>query len=131
MISAEVSIDLPLFTAHRQNPLLAARISEVAALDDERADMLRSHTADLERDIADYQRRERQHQRIVTAGLPLAEQALALAYRGYGASTTSLAELLEARRARAETRLRALDLRAATLEAAAQLYFTYEGGEHD
>ena len=131
MVSAQVSVDLPLFSARRQDPLIAARTADLAALADEWTGMLRAHVAEFERDIADYQRLQRQRQRIEAQGLPLAQQTLALAYQAYAAGSGSLAELLAARRALASTRFDALNLHAASLTAAAQLYFRYEGGEHD
>ncbi len=131
MVSAQVSVDLPLFSARRQDPLIAARAADVDALTDERIGMLRAHQAELERDIADYQRLQRQSHRIDTQGLPLAQQALDLAYQAYAAGNGSLADLLAARRALAAARFDALNLNAARITAAAQLYFRYEGGEHD
>lgn len=131
MVSAQVSVDLPLFSARRQDPLIAARAADITALADERAGMLRAHEAELERDIADYQRLQRQRQRMEAQGLQLAQQALDLAYQAYAAGSGSLADLLAARRALATTRFDALNLHAASITAAAQLYFRYEGGEHD
>lgn len=131
MVSAELSVDLPLFSAHRQDPLIAARADEVAALDDERTAMLRTHESELEQALADYQRLERQAQRMQTQRLPLARQALDLAYQAYAAGSGTLTELLDARRTLASSRFDALNLDAARLSAAAQLYFRYEGGEHD
>jgi len=131
MVSAQLSVDLPLFSAHRQDPLIAARADEVTALDDELSALLRSHAAELEQDVADYQRLQRQAHRARSQGLPLAQQTLDLAYQAYGAGNGSLADLLEARCALASARFDALNLDAARLGAAAQLYFRYEGGEHD
>ena len=111
--------------------MIAARADEVTALDDELSALLRSHAAELEQDVADYQRLQRQAHRARSQGLPLAQQTLDLAYQAYGAGNGSLADLLEARRALASARFDALNLDAARLGAAAQLYFRYEGGEHD
>lgn len=127
MVSAQVSVDLPLFSARRQDPLIAARTADLAALADEWTGMLRAHVAEFERDIADYQRLQGQRQRIEAQGLPLAQQALALAYQAYAAGSGSLAELLAARRALASTRFDALNLHAASLTAAAQPLFTLRG----
>jgi cobalt-zinc-cadmium efflux system outer membrane protein len=71
------------------------------------------HEAELERDLADYQRLAQQRQRMRDARLPLAEQALSLAYRAYAAGEASLAELLAARRELANLRFDALNLDAA------------------
>jgi len=131
MVSAEVSVDLPFFSARRQDPMIAARAEDVAAIDDERIAMLRAHEAELERDIADYERLQSQRSRMLDQRLPLARQALDLTYRAYAAGSGSLVEPLDARRALAEFRFEALDLEAASTIAAAQLYFRYEGGEHD
>ncbi|MCC6710324.1 MAG: TolC family protein [Gammaproteobacteria bacterium] len=131
MISAEVSVDLPLFSARRQDPVIAARAADVEALNDDLAAALRSHEAELEQGLADYQRFTQQSKRMHGQRLPLAEQALSLAYQAYAAGSGTLAELLAARRERAALRFEALNLEAETLRAAAQLHFRYEGGDHD
>ena len=111
--------------------MIAARAEDVAALDDERSGMLRAHQAQFDSDIADYERLQRQRKRMDMQRLPLTQQALDLAYRAYAAGSGTLAELLDARRELAATRLAAVNLHAASLAAAAQLYFRYEGGQHD
>lgn len=131
MISAEVSVDLPLFSARRQDPVIAARAADVAALNDDLAAALRSHAAELEQGLADYQRFTQQSKRMHAQRLPLAEQALSLAYQAYAAGSGTLAELLAARRERTALRFEALNLEAERLRAAAQLHFRYEGGDHD
>ena len=131
MVSAELTVDLPLFSARRQDPLIAARAAEVAALDDERNAMLRAHEAELEAALADYQRLDRQSARMREQRLPLLEQSRALAYQAYAAGSGSLADLLEARRLVASTRFDALNLEAARSRAAAQLHFRFEGDDHE
>jgi outer membrane protein, heavy metal efflux system len=56
MASVQVKFDLPVFAGSRQDPKIAARRAERAALDDERESTLREHAAMTEADVADYQR---------------------------------------------------------------------------
>ncbi|MSR13642.1 MAG: hypothetical protein EXR86_03580 [Gammaproteobacteria bacterium] len=131
MISAEVSIDLPLFAEHRQDPLIAARLQDLAALEAERAQMLRDHAAALERGLVRHARDRQRLVRYQTQRLPLAKRRATLAAAAYAAGSIDLETLLDTRGTLIETRLELLDATAAVTLSAADLYYTYEGGEHD
>ncbi len=126
MVSAEISIDLPLFGASRQDPLIVARARELAAVDAERDLMLRDHRAELERDLADYEAAMRRQRRIENQILPLAEQRVDLEETAYAGGRGDLAAVLAARRDRAATRLEALAAAEAAARLAAVLHYSYE-----
>ena len=131
MVSAQVTVDLPFWSARRQAPEIAARAAELEAVDAEAQDAARAHHAELERDLADYTRLARQRDRQRDAALPLAAQALDLAYAGYATGDASLADVLAARRTLAEARFALLDLEAAVLAASVTLHFLNEADDHE
>lgn len=128
MMTLQVSFDLPLFSATRQDPKIAARRAQVRQLEAERAAMTREYEQRLESDLAEYLRLQRALERSTATLLPLAEEKVRLALAGYRAGTLDLEQLLGARQQRVEARLRQIDLQGSLAQLAARLYFTYEEG---
>ncbi|MBT1082309.1 TolC family protein [Pseudomonas aeruginosa] len=128
MMTLQVSFDLPLFSATRQDPKIAARRAQVRQLEAERAAMTREYEQRLESDLAEYLRLQRALKRSTATLLPLAEEKVRLALAGYRAGTLDLEQLLGARQQRVEARLRQIDLQGSLAQLAARLYFTYEEG---
>ncbi len=128
MVSAQVTIGLPLFSGSRQDPLIAAKRHALGRVDAERETMLRDHVARLEADLADEQSLQRQLMRLKTTGLSLAQQKVDLQLASYQAGTGDLNSVLAARRELVETRLRSIDLETRHAAIAASLYFAYGEG---
>jgi len=131
MAMAQISFDLPLFAASRQNPMIAARQAERMALDAEREASTREHAAMLETDFAEYQRLLRAETRINTILLPLAEEKTALALAAWRGGKGSLIEVIAARRERIETLLNAIVLTGERQQMAARLHYAYDGPADD
>ncbi|MFZ5697597.1 MAG: TolC family protein [Pseudomonadota bacterium] len=110
MVSAEVSIDLPLWKASRQGPTIAARRHDLERTDAEREDAIRRHRADLNSDLALLDALDSQHERLHARSVPLAEQRTALALANYQTGTGDIVAVFAARREMLELRLRGLDL---------------------
>lgn len=125
MVSVQVSFQLPLFTGSRQDPMIAARQAEVRQLEDEQEAALREHTAQLETDLAEYQRLQRAVTRSRETLLPLAEDRVRLALADYRAGKSTLSEVLAARRQRVDARLQNIDLQGQLAATAARLHFAY------
>jgi len=125
MVSLEFGFDLPLFTERRQDPRIAAKQAERIGLAAERESMLRSHTEELERDLAEYERLERISNRQRDALLPLLETKLNLLLTSYGAGQSSLAELVFARAERQAAHLQLIELEGQRSLAAARLHFIF------
>lgn len=85
MVSLQFRVGLPLFAAHRQDPLIASKQAALEQLRAEREDALRMHTATLRKNLATWRSARERVQRYQRELLPLvddrAEAALA-AYRG-------------------------------------------------
>jgi hypothetical protein len=114
-----------VFPGARQDPRIAARRAERAALDAERVAVFREHRAELEADLADYQRLSQALRRQREVLLPLAEEKVALALAAWRGNRASLADLIAARRERIEAELRAIALEGERLQLAARLRYAY------
>lgn len=125
MVSLQVSVDLPLFTASRQNPQIAAKRAERLALDGERETTRREHAAELEMQLAEHQRLSnaitRQHEVIV----PLAGEKVTLALAAWRGGKGTLTELIAARSERINSELKAIALEGEQRQLAARLHYAY------
>ena len=125
MVSFGFSFDLPIFSARRQDPLIAAKQAERVGLEAEREDLLRRHTEELERDLAEYERLNRAWVRQRDALLPLLASKLDLLQAGYSADKASLTEVMAARAERRAAQLQLIELEGQRSMAAARLHFGY------
>ena len=111
-VSAQLSFDLPLSPATRQQPLIRARQKEVERIDAEREDVLRRQTQELETLLGELGELDRKLDRLTQQAMPLASERAALTLSAYQSGRDKLAAVLEARKQQTETGLRALDLQA-------------------
>jgi outer membrane protein, heavy metal efflux system len=125
MVSAEFSFDLPVFAASRQDPRIAEKQAERVGLEAEREDMLRQHTEELERDLAEYERLERMANRQRDALLPLLASKLDLLLASYRAGKAGLAEVIAVRAESQAAQLQLIELEGQLSMAAARLHFVY------
>lgn len=125
MVSLGVTFDLPIFATRRQDPLIAAKQAERVGLEAEREDLLRRHTEELERDLAEYARLDRAVTRQREALLPLLASKLNLLQAGYSAGKASLTEVIAARLESRAAQLQLIELEGQRSMAAARLHFGY------
>lgn len=125
MVSVQFSFDLPLFSASRQDPKIAAKRAELLRLEAEREALTRDHTQQLDDDLAEYQRLDRALQRSRQTLVPLAEEKVRLALADYRAGRGELMALVAARRELIETRLKQIDFEQQRAQTSARLYFAY------
>ena len=129
MVSVGFTFDLPIFAARRQDPLIAAKQAERVGLEAEREDLLRRHTEELERDLAEYERLNRAVTRQRDALLPLLASKLNLLQAGYSADKVTLTDIMSARLESRTVQLQLIELEGQRSLAAARLHFGY--GEDD
>ena len=130
MVSLELSIDLPLFGRHRQDPAIAAKRAERAALKAEREGLWREHVQALESELAEYQRLDQAYRRNQNQWLPLAREKESLALAAYRGGRGRLTELVAARRARFELELDGVALAGKRAAAGAALHYVSAAVPH-
>lgn len=125
MVSAGVTVSLPLFARRRQDPLIAARIAEAGAALAEREDARRALRAELEAGLADHAMHHEQLERARSTLLPLARQQSDLETASYAAGRASLADVIAARTQLVEAELLVIDREVEVALDAARLVLTY------
>lgn len=122
-LSAEISIDIPLWKATRQGPTIAARKHNIERTDAEQEEAIRSHQTQLDSDLALLNALDRQRERLYAQSVPLAEQRTALALARYQTGIGDIAAVFAARRETHELRIRGLDLDEKHLTLSAGLHY--------
>ena len=125
MVSAGVTVSLPLFARARQDPVIAARAAEVGRARLEREDARRALAAALERDLADHDMHHQQWRRSVDVLVPTAEQRGHLEVASYGAGRAGFDDVMEALTGLAETKLEALEREARVARDGVRIVLTY------
>ena len=109
MVSAGVTVRLPLFAARRLDPLIAARAADASRVLAERETARRALAASLEADLADQAMRREQWLRTRDIVLPAAKQQADLETASYAAGRAGLSEILDAFTRLAEAQLASIE----------------------
>src|SRR3546814_19488456 len=96
MVSAGVTMSLPMFTRNRQVPMIGASSATAAAALAEQEDMRRALAADLEAGIADHVMHHEQWMRARDTLLPLARKKADLETASYSAGRAGLLDVIQA-----------------------------------
>ncbi len=125
LVSFVVGVDLPLFTANRQDKRLASKLASVERAEQIRLDRYQSLRAELETAYADWQSANARIAHFEKDILPLASRRSESALASYGSDRASYGRVLEARRAETEARLQWLAQQVARARALVQIrYFS-------
>ncbi|OYW46388.1 MAG: transporter [Sphingomonadales bacterium 32-68-7] len=127
MVSAGVTVSLPLFTARRQNPTIAARQADAQAVLARREDLRRSLAADLEASLADHAMHHDQWERARDTLLPLARQHADLEIASYAAGRASVQDVIAVRTAGVQAELLVLEREAEVMRDAVRINLTFGG----
>lgn len=117
-ISVQVGVDLPLFTANRQDRRLAARLAGINRAEQMVADRRRALESELAIAYVDWHSATERLAHYESDIIPLAKRRAESAMLAYGTDRASYGRVLETRRAVLEARLQALEQRAAQARAA-------------
>ena len=128
LVSFQVDVDLPVFSAKRQDRRLAARLAEVNQAAEQQEDKHRMLRADLDTALAERQLATERMRRFDQDILPLQDSAEAAALAEYRSGKGAWSRVLDARRELLETRLQWLAQRAAGARADVQLRYLIGGG---
>ena len=125
MVSAGVTVSLPLFARGRQDPLIAARVSDVSRVRLQREDARRALLAALERELADHYMHHQQWKRSIQVLVPAAEQRGHLEVSSYASGRADFGDVMMALTDLADTKLLALEREAMTARDGARIVLTY------
>ncbi len=125
MVSARVTLSLPIRQGQRQGPLVDARGADATRARFDREAARRQLLAALEADLADHRMHHEVWMRARDSRLPLAQRRADLETGSYAAGTAGLPEVLAAFTTLADTRLDVLDKEAETLRDAVRINITY------
>jgi outer membrane protein TolC len=123
MATLELTVPLQIRRAYRQDPKLAAKLAEASQAKAERDDMLREHAADIAAAIDAWENTRERRNRYRTTIIPLAADRTVAARAAYQGGKATLTELLSARHAEIDIRLKAIELEATAARLWAQLAF--------
>jgi cobalt-zinc-cadmium efflux system outer membrane protein len=125
MVSIGVAIDLPLFSKHRQDPLITARAQEAQSARLEREAAEREFRARLQSELAMHRALQERSIRANETLIPLAKQRAELDRASYAAGRIDLGTALEATFALAEAEIDAVDREAALVRDGIRINLTY------
>jgi outer membrane protein, heavy metal efflux system len=125
MVSAGITVSLPLFARTRQEPLIAARLADVTRARVEREDARRALAAALDSDLADHVMHHDQWTRSAKVLVPAAEQRAHLELESYAAGRADFGDVMGALTGLAETKLQALEREAMVTRDGARIVLTY------
>jgi len=95
-LSAGVSIDLPLFTANRQDKRLLAKEHSYQSLKDKRVEMLRKLVADLQQEVANEEQLKKRHTLYNNLLLPQTKQQTQASLLAYQSDRGNFADVMRA-----------------------------------
>lgn len=125
MVSARVTVSLPLRKEQRQGPVIDARSADAGRARVDREVARRRLAAELDSDLATLRMREELRARARDGVLPLALRRADLATASYAAGTAGLPDVLAALTALADAKLDLLDKEADALREAVRINITY------
>jgi cobalt-zinc-cadmium efflux system outer membrane protein len=125
MVSAGVTVSLPLFAKRRQDPTIAASLASEGSALAQREDVRRALRGDLEAGLADHAMHHQQWVRARDTLLPLARQRGDLEIASYSAGRATLIDVIAARTMFADAAIQALEREALVARDGARLVLTY------
>jgi cobalt-zinc-cadmium efflux system outer membrane protein len=125
MVTAGVTVSLPLFASTRQDPVIAARVQTMAGVRSQKEAARRELQASLAADLADHAMHHDRLHRAQQTLVPLAQRRSDLETTSYAAGTAGLSDALAAQLALAEAHIDALDREADVARDGVRITLTY------
>jgi cobalt-zinc-cadmium efflux system outer membrane protein len=125
MVSARVTVPLPLWKGQRQGPVIEARSADASRARVDRETARRQLAAELDSDLASWRMRRELWTRARESRLPLALRRADLETASYAAGTAGLPDVLAAFTGLADAKLDLLDKEADALREAVRINITY------
>ena len=125
LLSAGVTVSLPLFPGSRQEPIVAARLADRNRIRAGIEDARRALRAALDADLADHAMHHEQWRRAVDILVPTAEQRSHLELSSYAAGRAGYDDVRQALTDLADAKLTALEREASVARDGARIILTY------
>ena len=125
MVSIGVNIPLPLFPQQRQDRGIAASQAQLAQTETLLQDALRQHQAELRSNFEEWRSLRRRAQSLQRALVPLVDDRIAQTLASYAGGNSTLAQVLEARRAAVDARMQVVLLERDAARAWAKVNFQF------
>jgi outer membrane protein TolC len=109
-IGVQLSVDLPIFTANRQDRRLAAKLKQQDRAEQQRDDLWRQQEAQARQSLANWQHLQERLARYDREILPQSAQRIEAARLAWQSGQGQLVNVLEARRVDLENRMKRLEL---------------------
>lgn len=126
MIGVQLTTELPVFSKKRSGPLIQAALAEQNRITADQEVKYREYLTLLDEGLSDLDALDQQINRTMQKSIPLAKQKVNLQLASYQAGKTNLTNIIAARQALLEQRLRLIDLQQQQAVTKAQLYFAFE-----
>jgi len=126
MIGVQLTTELPVFSKRRSSPLIQAALAEQNRIIADQEVQYREHLTMLDDGLSDLDALDQQIRRAMQTSIPLAKQKVGLQLASYQAGKSNLSNVIAARQALLEQRLRLIDLQQQQAVTKAQLYFAFE-----
>lgn len=126
MIGVQLTTELPVFSKKRSGPLIQAALAEQNQITADQEVKYREYLTLLDEGLSDLDALDQQINRTMQKSIPLAKQKVNLQLASYQAGKTNLTNIIAARQALLEQRLRLIDLQQQQAVTKAQLYFAFE-----
>jgi cobalt-zinc-cadmium efflux system outer membrane protein len=110
MVSLEFRVGLPVFASHRQDPVIAARNAQLHRVESEREAELRMHSAEIVRELANWETAQARLETYQHELVPLAEARVRAALAAFESAQTPIRPVLEARAAAVDVQVQALEI---------------------
>lgn len=127
MASLEFSLPLQINRADRQDRELAAKLAEASKAKAEREEMLRTHVAEIDAMIDEWDSARQRRERYAKEIIPLATDRTTMTNAAYRGGKAKLADVLAARRNEVDVRFQALQIEARAARLWAELRFIAPG----
>jgi cobalt-zinc-cadmium efflux system outer membrane protein len=129
MVSLEFHVGLPIFSRHRQDPVIAGRLAKVRAREAERDSEVRMHVVEVRTAYAQWRRGRERLQNYATELLPLAHDRSRAAIASYGSGRGELRGAIDALTQEINAQLDYVQLEGSVASAWTLLHFLHDSGE--
>jgi outer membrane protein, heavy metal efflux system len=128
MVSLEFRVGLPIFSRHRQDPVIAEKLANLRAREAERDAEVRMHTAEIQASAAEWRRSRERLQHYSAELLPLARDRSRAALASYGSARGDLRGVIDALTDEIDVQIDEIQLQGAVARTWVFLHLLHDSG---